>query len=96
MIEDILEQISLVDTIKGVLPSELERFTRSYIKVHKFITSKDIGYTYINTHYNLPRFRHERNKLIIILNHKLGRILPKLCNEGIIEKFNNRTYKRVE
>ncbi len=96
MIVDITEQINLVDIIKGVLPSELERFLREYIKDHVFLTLKDISYNYINTYYRSPLLRIERNKVIMILNMKLGRVFTKLCNEGIIRKYNSKTYKRVE
>ncbi len=95
MIVDITEQLSLVDTIRGVLPSELEKFIRKYIKNHVYITLRDISYYYIKTYYSFPLMRYERNKLIKILNMKLGRIFTKLCNEGIIEKFNSKTYKRL-
>lgn len=95
MIVDITEQLDLVDIIKGVLPSELERFLREYIKEHTFITSKDVGYSYINTYYSLPLLRHERDRIIKTLNMKLGRIFTKLRNESIIEKYNSKTYKRT-
>ena len=94
MIVDITEQITLVDTIKGVLPSELERFAREYIKDHVYITQRDISYNYIHTYYSFPIFKSERDRPIIILNRKLGKIFSKLCTEGIIEKFNTKTYKR--
>ena len=95
MIEDITEQTSLVDTIKGVLLSELEKFTKNYIKDHVYITLRAISNKYIDTYHSVPLMRYEKNKLIKILNMKLGRIFTKLCNEGIIETFNNKTYKRL-
>jgi len=86
----------LVDIIKGILPSELERFSRSYIENHTYITVKYISINYLKTYYSIPKIKFERDRLIKILNMKLGRILIKLCDEGIIETFNSRTYKRVE
>ena len=85
----------IVDTIRGVLVSELETFTRSYIKDHIYITLRAISYSYIDTYHNLPLYRYDRGKLIKILNCKLGRAISKLCREGIIEKYNSKTYKRV-
>ncbi|KKN33660.1 hypothetical protein LCGC14_0801530 [marine sediment metagenome] len=95
MIEDITEQTSLVDTIKGVLSSELENFTRNYIKDHVYITLRAISYKYIDTYHSVPLMRYEKNKLIKILNMKLGRIFTKLCIEDIMEQFNRKTYKRI-
>lgn len=89
-------QLSLLDTIKGISPSELESFTRDYIIDHKFITTKDIGYAYLKAHYGIPSLHSERYKVLRILNYKLGKILPKLCNEGFIIKHNSRVYRRVE
>ena len=96
MIVDIENQISLVELIKGVLPSALKKFTKNYIKEHTYIKLKDVSYCYIETHYNSPLLRHEKSKLITILNHKLGKLIPELKSEGLIAKYNGKTYKRVE
>ncbi|HEC36951.1 hypothetical protein LCGC14_0833650 [marine sediment metagenome] len=95
-IVDIENQISLVELIKGVLPSELKRFTRKYIEDHKFLTLKDISYSFIDTYYSFPILRHERLNLIHILNRKLGRLISELMKESLIERFNVKTYKRVD
>ena len=95
-IVDIENQISLLELIKGVLPSELEQFTRDYIEDHKFLKLQDISYYYIDKYYNLPKIRNERLNLIHTLNRKLGRVVPKLMKEGLIEKFNTKTFKRIE
>ncbi len=87
--------IDLVDTIKGVLLSELENFAKNYIKDHVYITLRYISHKYIDTYHNVSLKRLERNNLIKILNMKLGRIFTKLCNEGIMEQFNRTTYKRL-
>ena len=85
----------IVDTIKEVLLSELERFARSYIKDHIYIKSRAISLSYIESYHKLPLFRNERDKLIKTLNFKLGRVMRNLLREGIIEKFNSKTYKRL-
>ncbi len=96
MVIDIENQISLIEIIKGVLPSELKRFTKEYIKEHKFITLKDISYSYINTSYRFPALKIERDKILQTLVYKLCRVIPDLKKEGLIERFNGKTYKRVD
>lgn len=95
-IVDIEEQIDLLEVIKGVLPSELKRFSREHITQHKFIKLKDISYYYLDTYYNLPSLKHERDKIITVLIRKVSRFISEFIKEGLIEKYNGKTYKRIE
>ena len=95
VIVDSDEQIDLLAVIKGVLPSELERFTRSYIVDHVYITLKDISWSYINTYYRIPLRVYEREKLIHTLNRKLGKIVMGFIQKGILERYNTKTYRKI-
>ena len=96
MIVDIEEQISLLEIIKGILPSEIERFSRKYINRHVYFKLRDIAYYYLETYYTFPITKYERDNLLQILARKVSRFIPKLMKEGLIEKYNQKTYKRVD
>ncbi len=64
-IVDIENQISLTEIIKGVLPSELERFTREYISNNKFIKSSSNNSTNLDKINLELLFYSELQKVII-------------------------------
>ena len=98
-IVDIENHLGLIEVIRGVLPSELERYTREYISDNKYIKSSSVAYSYLKTYFNpylLNMNKFENKKLVRSLTRKLGRTLSKLESEILIERFNTKTFKRVE
>lgn len=67
--------------------SELLKFAEKYIQSHAYINSRNMAREYESV--------GNRGQPSQSLTYRFAQVLRKLIEKGLIEKYNNRQYKKI-
>ena len=67
--------------------SELMEFAEEYIQSHAYINSRSMAREYEGI--------NNRGQPSLSLTYRFAQVLRKLIEKGLIEKYNNRQYKKI-
>jgi len=84
----IVQPINVMDLI----PADLHSYILEYMKKHTYTKARDIAWQLFKDNGFSNGGRHHRREIIALI-YKIIRIITKLLDEGVIERYNNNVYK---